>query len=250
MVSLVPPRRGEDRLIVAVHSSDVHVNDAYVPPEYGGDGTAGLAAVLEAARAVEAQLVLLAGDTFEHNRLGDEIVARAAALLAGAEREVVILPGNHDPAIAESVHHRLTLPNVHVLGVTHDDHVTFPALDLEVWGHAHRDYGDMMPFAAHAPRSLRWRIAVAHGHYEPIPASLGPIRPGWLFGDAEIDALDVDYLALGHWNRAVRVGRNGLEAHYSGSPDYAGTVNVVRLSGAGVEVTREALRLPGAPSRL
>jgi hypothetical protein len=51
-------------VIVAVHSSDVHVNDAYVPPEYGGDGTAGLRAVLDAARTLDAHVVLLVGDTF------------------------------------------------------------------------------------------------------------------------------------------------------------------------------------------
>jgi hypothetical protein len=49
-------------------------------------------------------------------------------------------------------------------------------------------------------------------------------------------------VALGHWNRAVRVGNGVVPAYYSGSPEYAGTVNVVRLSEAGgVTVTREPL---------
>jgi DNA repair exonuclease SbcCD nuclease subunit len=234
-------------VIVAVHSSDVHVNDAYVPPEYGGDGVAGLRAVLEAARAVEAQLVLLVGDTFEHNRLGDEIVARARALLAAAGREVVILPGNHDPATAESVLHRFDLPHVHVLGITRDAHVRFDALDLEVWGNAHLDYGDMAPLAAPPARAAKYRIALAHGHYEPDIASLGPVRASWLIGDDDLAAADADYIALGHWNRNVRVGPSHVEAHYSGSPDFAGTVNVVRLSDAGIAVGRERLILPATP---
>jgi hypothetical protein len=38
------------------------------------------------------------------------------------------------------------------------------------------------------------------------------------------------------------VGRDGIHAYYSGCPDYAGTINVVRLGAAGaVEVTRSAL---------
>ena len=41
-------------MIVLVHSSDIHVDTAHVPPEYAGDGTAGLRAVLDAARAVDA----------------------------------------------------------------------------------------------------------------------------------------------------------------------------------------------------
>ena len=233
-------------MIVAVHSSDVHVNDAYVPPEYGGDGVAGLRAVLDAARAVEANLVLLVGDTFEHNRLGDQIVARARALLAEAGREVVILPGNHDPATAESVLHRFDLPHVHVLGITRNGHMRFDALDLEVWGNAHLDYGDMAPLAAPPARAARFRIALAHGHYEADIAALGPIRASWLIGDADLAAADSDYVALGHWNRAARVGPPHIEAHYSGSPDFAGTVNVIRLSDAGVRVEREKLRLPTA----
>ena len=70
---------------------------------------------------------------------------------------------------------------------------------------------------------------MAHGHYEPKPdRSIGP-RPSWLIGDDEIAATGADYVALGHWNRAVRVGNGSVPAYYSGSPEYAGTVNVVRL---------------------
>ncbi len=103
----------------------------------------------------------------------------------------------------------------------------------------------MIPFEIRRerrPRRTRWQIAMAHGHYEPAPdRSKGP-RPSWLIGDAEIAATGADYVALGHWNRAVRVGNGSVPAHYSGSPEYAGTVNVVRLSeAAGVTVTRAPL---------
>ena len=51
-----------------------------------------------------------------------------------------------------------------------------------------------------------------------------------------------DYLALGHWDRPVRVGNGVVPAYYSGSPDLAQTVNLVRLTAAGeVIVTREQL---------
>jgi hypothetical protein len=83
---------------------------------------------------------------------------------------------------------------------------------------------------------------VAHGHYEPAPdRSKGP-RPSWLISDAEIAATGADYVALGHWNRAVRVGNGTVPAYYSGSPEYAGTVNVVRMSeSAGVTISRVPL---------
>jgi hypothetical protein len=50
-------------------------------------------------------------------------------------------------------------------------------------------------------------------------------------------------LALGHWDRPMRVGNGVVPAYYSGSPDLAGTVNLVRLTTTGeVVVTRERLR--------
>ena len=68
------------------------------------------------------------------------------------------------------------------------------------------------------------------------------MRPFWVFGDEEIAATGADYLALGHWDRAMRGGDGVVPAYYSGSPDLAQTVNMVRLTAAAdVVVTRERL---------
>ena len=233
------------RDIVAVHSSDLHVDHDYTARLHGGDGTAGLACVLDAAREAAADVVILAGDTFDHHRVPQALIERAAAVIAAAAMPVVILPGNHDPAIAAAVYRGRALAavnNLHVLGVTHDEAVLFPELSLEIWGRAHRDYDDMIPFERTRPRSTRWQIAVAHGHYEPIPERNGGPQPSWLIGDAELAATGADYVALGHWNRAVQVGNGTVPAYYSGSPEFAGTINVVRMSeAAGVTVTRVPL---------
>jgi DNA repair exonuclease SbcCD nuclease subunit len=222
--------------VVLVHSSDVHVDD--------NRGTAGLEAVLATAGMLEADLVLLAGDTFENNQLSLAVVDRAARLLAEPGVPVVMLPGNHDPALPDSVFVRggiARIPNVHVLGVTHNEAVTFPAHDLEIWGHPHRDYFDMAPLCGPRPRSTRWQVAMAHGHYEPPETRANPLRPSWIFSDEEIAATGADYLALGHWDRPMRVGNGVVPAFYSGSPELARTVNLVRLTAGGVGVTREAL---------
>jgi DNA repair exonuclease SbcCD nuclease subunit len=236
-----PPSRD----IVVVHSSDLHVDHDYTARLHGGDGTAGLGCVLEAARGLAADLVLLAGDTFDSHRVPQDLVEQAAAVIGASTLPVVILPGNHDPAIATAIYRDGPLKavkNLHVIGVTHDEAIAFPNLALEVWGRPHRDYDDMIPFATVRARRSRWLIAMAHGHYEPKPdRGTGP-RPSWLIGDDDIAATGADYVALGHWNRAVRVGNGVVPAYYSGSPEYAGTVNVVRLSEAGgVTVTREPL---------
>jgi DNA repair exonuclease SbcCD nuclease subunit len=224
-----------------VHSSDIHVGEGFTEPLHKGDGTAGLRVVLAAARAAKADTLILAGDTFEHNRLSDGLLDRAAALLADAAMPVVILPGNHDPAIVDSVFHRaIAAPqNVRVIGVTDEAVVSFPEFALEIWGNAHRDYGDNAPLATPQPRRSFWQIAVAHGHYAPVADRSTHLRPGWLIGDDEIAATQADYVALGHWNRHIRVGGDKVAAYYSGSPDYALTVNLVTLSPSGeVAVTR------------
>jgi DNA repair exonuclease SbcCD nuclease subunit len=234
------------REVVLVHSSDLHVDEDRNLASPGGDGTAGLCRVLATARALRADIVLLAGDTFENNQLGSAVVDRAAQLLAEAGLPVVLLPGNHDPALAGSVFVRgglAELPNVSILGITHDEAVPFAVFDLEIWGHAHRDYFSMAPLRGPRQRSTRWQVAMAHGHYEPPQTRANPLRPSWVFGDEEIAATAADYLALGHWDRPMRVGNGVVPAYYSGSPDFARTVNLIRLSTTGeVVVTRERLR--------
>jgi DNA repair exonuclease SbcCD nuclease subunit len=228
----LPPARD----LVVAHSSDLHVDHDHTARLHGGDGTAGLACVLGAAQGAGADIAILAGDTFDSHRLPQDLLDRAADIIAAADLPVVILPGNHDPAVPEAVyrHGRLAkVENLHVLGVTHDQAVLFPDLGLEIWGRAHRDYSDMIPFETPRPRSTRWQIAVAHGHYQPRPDRSTRLRPGWLIGDDEIAATGADYVALGHWNRAAKVGNGDTAAYYCGSPEYAGTINLVRFTRLG-----------------
>jgi len=232
------------RDIVVVHSSDLHIDDAYTARLHGGDGTAGLAAVLGAAARLHADAVVLAGDTFESHRLPAALLDDAAALIASAAMPIVLLPGNHDPLIADSVYHHTSLvgvTNLHVIGLRGHESVVLADLGLEIWGRPHRDYSDMIPLERRRARSTRWQIAVAHGHYVPNPDRSTRLRPAWLIGDEELAATGADYIALGHWNRGAKVGR---AAYYSGSPEYAGTVNVVRLKADGnIEVSRTELGL-------
>ena len=238
------------RDIVLVHSSDLHMDHDYTARLHGGDGTAGLSSVLAAARAAAADVVMLAGDTFDCHRQPTDLLERAAAIISAAALPVVLLPGNHDPAVPDAVYHGGALSavdNLYVLGVTHDEAVLFADLGLEIWGRAHRDYGDMIPFEWLRPRSTRWQIAMAHGHYVPLPDRTSRLRPSWLIGDNELAATGADYIALGHWNRPAKVGT--VAAYYSGSPEYAGTVNVVQLCADGkVAVTRAPLEIAREPS--
>ena len=230
--------------LVIAHSSDLHLD---VGPDQA-DAAADLLPlerVIRAARGARAHVLLLAGDVFDHNRVPLAFLERVARMLADAGPRVVLLPGNHDPLTPDSAYYRGglgELHNVHVLGIPQAEAVRFPELELEVWGRPHRDYGDMAPLRHHRRRTTRWQIAMAHGHVVTRPSELGRWRASWLILPEEIAATRADYLALGHWNRPACLTSGAVPAYYSGSPDVAGTLNVVHLRrGAAAHVTRRAL---------
>lgn len=235
---------GWRRNVVLVHSSDLHVGqDTISGSSVKNDPLAPLREVLAAARSVGADLVVLAGDTFDHNRQPQDLIAAAAEMMAEFAAAIVILPGNHDPLTEDSVYRRARLAaNIRVLGLTVEDSARFPALELEIRGKAHLNYADMHPLPERRPRESRWRITAAHGHYVEN-AEPGRLLGSWIIRREDLLEADSDYVALGHWNCAARVGDGAVNAYYSGSPEHARTVNVVRLlGGGGVEVARVPLR--------
>jgi len=222
--------------ITVVHSSDLHLLAAG-----RGDDLHSLREVIAAVNAAGADVLLLAGDVFDHNRLPLALVDAASRLLGDLAARVVILPGNHDCLTAGSVYRRGGIgevPNVEVLGLTVDNRLCLDALDLEIWGQPHLDHVDMSPLAGAGPRRKRYQISVAHGHWVTGPHD---DHRSWLIHDEEIAALDSDYLALGHWDRAVQLHESPVPAYYSGSPELARSVNVVRLGASGVSVARYPL---------
>ncbi len=234
-----------------LHSSDLHVDDPPLHglPPRGTQGIEALRVVLATARALSVDILLLAGDTFENARIVQPVLEEAAALLAQAGRPVVMLPGNHDAIHERCLYRRAgitALPHVAVLGVTHADCVTFPDHGLEIWGRAHRGYDDFAPLDRVRPRATRWQVAMAHGHYVPAGEEARHAHRAWRFTDPEIAALEAHYLALGHWDRPVAVGDGTVPAFYSGSPDLAGTANLVTLGADGaVTVIRHPLHEEG-----
>lgn len=223
--------------LILVHSSDLHLG-----LDNHHEDLADLEAVLAAARDAAAGVLLLAGDVFDHNRVPIALLDRVARLLADAALPVVILPGNHDCLAPNSVYRRggLAEPaNVRVLGVTDDEAVALPELQLEIWGRPHLDHADYSPLRDPRPRGARHQVVTAHGHWVTGPHDH---HRAWLIHDEEIAALDADYLALGHWDRALPVGDGSVPAYYSGSPELAKTVNLVRFTAdSAVTVSRMAL---------
>lgn len=223
--------------ILLAHSSDLHLASDYRPDE----DLERLRKVIDAARLAGADALLLAGDIFDHNRVKLDLIDNVGRALNDAGMPIIILPGNHDCLAPGSVYRRGGLgevPNVEVLGITVNETAELPVLDLEVWGRPHLDHVDMSPLADPRPRgSSRWTVTMAHGHWVSGPQDH---HRSWLIHQEELHQLQTDYLALGHWDLATPIGDGTLPAYYSGSPDLAKTINLIRL-GDDVVVTRYPL---------
>lgn len=231
-----PPRSG----LVVAHSSDIHIGN-----HVGALDLHSLRSVVRTSLEHRADVLILAGDVFDHNRLPLTVLDSVARLFGDTGIPIVILPGNHDCLGPGSVYRRggIAEPdNVHVMGVTSDENIVLPGLDLGLWGRPHADYADMSPLRDAPRRFARWQVAVAHGHWLEHAHDT---HRSWLMTNEEIGAVEADYIALGHWDRATIAGDGTAPAYYSGSPELAKTINLVRLGfGAGIDVRRVALLDP------
>src|SRR2546430_3348966 len=98
--------------VVIVHSSDLHlgVDDSFSDH----DRLAALPKVLTAANKVGADVVVLAGDTFDNHRQPLELLEHAAQMLRDYRNPIVTLPGNHDPLTPHSVYRRCVVRDTYL----------------------------------------------------------------------------------------------------------------------------------------
>ena len=213
------------RRLRVLHTADVHLgSDGY------GDAArqaAHLARSLDTFRGIvdealarEADLLLIAGDLFDHNRVPDELVAFVRGELGRLRRPVVILPGNHDALDGGGVYRRpgafAGADHVHVLQRRDGETVALPALGAVVWGRAMEEHTpDFRPLAHLPPRDGRWSLAMAHGFF--YETGQRPERSSPIFAD-EIRAGAWDYVALGHQHVQTDVSQAGATAWYAGAP--------------------------------
>lgn len=207
---------------------------------------AGLAAQHEVAA------VLVAGDVFDSNLVPERVIVQALAAMRGFAGPWVLLPGNHDPALAEGVWSRLerlgTPANVIVAGastpITLADGrlVVLPAPLTE--RHSSDDLTAWMDAAATPSGAVR--VGLAHGSVAGrLPEAADAVNPI----DAErADRARLDYLALGDWHGTLAIASR---TWYAGTPEPdrwrandAGNVLLVELDEPGTPPV--VTRLPTA----
>ncbi len=184
------------RAATLLHTSDVHLDDV------GGDRQQrAFEAAVDLAIDVDVDAVLIMGDLFDHARVHDDILEWTAAQLDRLERPVVLLVGNHDALHDKSVHHRFEVASrckdVLFLDDPGGSVVEVPGTDIVVWGRAMVEPEPANhPLAAPAPRQAgKWHIVAGHGL--AMDSELESYRSSPIY-PSELDALDCDYVALGH----------------------------------------------------
>ena len=149
-----------------LHTSDIHLLSL------GDSACHSLEAVVDLANHAKVDLVIIAGDLFDHNRVDDNLVSFVAEQLQRLLAYTIILPGNHDCLVPNSVYHRAELwqdaTSVRVIRSPQGETLDLSGLGISVWGKPIVSYdGDLRPLAG-IPRPQgngRWHIAVAHGYY-------------------------------------------------------------------------------------
>lgn len=191
-----------------------------------------------------AQAVLVAGDVFDQIGVADRTLRQFLVAAEGFAGPWVLLPGNHDAALAESPWTRLRrmgLPGNIVIADAAEPIEIGPATILPAPLRRRRDVADLTEWFDRAETAPgRFRVGLAHGSI----AELLP-EPGEATNPVARDRAArarLDYLALGDWHGTLKVDDR---TWYSGTPETDRFKQ--NESGSVLTVTLEA---PGAPPQV
>ncbi|MCP1387353.1 exonuclease SbcCD subunit D [Corynebacterium sp. TA-R-1] len=187
-----------------------------------------------------AEFIVVAGDVFEHNALERATLGRALEALRKLPVPVYLLPGNHDPLVADSIFASTEgIEGVTVLGSSEPIQVRegveivaaplmtkYPSEDL-----CARAIRDLKP-------SENIRILVGHGQVEGYGKEETAALINLPCLEAALDNGTIDYVALGDTHSSQSLGVSG-RVWFSGSPET--TDFLERESGGGEADSGNAL---------
>jgi DNA repair exonuclease SbcCD nuclease subunit len=190
-------------------------------------------------RSVDA--ILVAGDVFEHNEVGDLLLREALAAMRQVNIPWLLLPGNHDPAGPASVWDRVERigcpAQVRVLLST--EPVLLAGGELAVLPapltRKHQFADPTESFGQQVTGPAAARVGLAHGS---LRNRLAPAAEQHnMISDTRADDGRFDYLALGDWHSCKEMAPR---TYYAGTPEPddfeqdSGAVLIVELRGPGV----------------
>ena len=236
-------------MLKILHTSDVQLN---APFRFLGDKgqrhrqqlRETFRRIVDIAAEAEFDLLLIAGDLFNGNRLHQGTIDFAVSQLGRLDIPVCILPGNHDCYDSTSVYRQARFPDNVVIFTEQLTVREFAELDVAVYGNAILSSQSRVSPLRGLTRTgtMHWHVALAHGNLvrPDITDPPRPIRP------EEISASGMDYVALGDWHAFADYSQGGVKAFYSGAPEPtalgqkgAGCVACVEIDENGVRVCPE-----------
>ena len=175
-------------------------------------------AALAQARGCDA--VLVAGDAFDDNTVSDRDLHRTLEAMAGFSGPWIMLPGNHDAALSESVWTRLRRRSGQAAVVIADrpepiDLKDGAAVILPAPLTRRHEGADLTAWFDHAETPAgAVRIGLAHGSVaNRLPAKAESGNP---IADDRTERARLDYLALGDWHGFVEIAPRTV---YAGTPE-------------------------------
>lgn len=238
----------------------LHTADWQIGRQYGRFEPEDAAALVDARFAAVARLaelateeavdaVLVAGDIFDAQTLSDRTLHRTFQAMAGFAGPWILLPGNHDAALAESIWSHAerigAVPdNAHLLDTSEpfilEGGVATVLPAPLTQRQTHDDLTAWFDHAETPPGQLR--IGLAHGSVEGQLADTVD-SPNPIATDRAATAR-LDYLALGDWHGLKQID---ARTWYSGTPEQerfknngAGQALLVELDGPGAAPRVEA----------
>ncbi len=179
----------------------------------------------EAARAHDAEFVVVSGDVFETNQVSTQTVRRALHALGSVPVPVFLLPGNHDPLDAGSVFRSTTFQRGRPANVTvlEDATVHLVRPGVEVVGapwFSKRPLTDLVADACAGlvPDASVRRVLVAHGAADDMIDLGNPAIIRLAAVEQALAEHRIDYLALGDRHSTTSVGGTG-RVWYAGAPE-------------------------------
>ncbi|MGI9292882.1 MAG: metallophosphoesterase family protein [Pseudomonadales bacterium] len=236
--------------LTIIHTADWQIGKPF--NNFAGDQAARLRlqriatvnTIAELAAAREAAAVLVAGDVFDSQAVSDDTLRRTINAMQAFSGDWVLLPGNHDAALAESVWTRLQrlaiLPtNIHL--ALAPEPIDLLAGRLRILPaplqrkHESKDLTHY--FDADTSAAGIFRIGLAHGSLENrLPAGAEQHN---LIADDRREQAQLDYLALGDWHGTLEIGS---ATWYAGTPEpdrfrnnEAGNVILLQLTEPGLK---------------
>jgi DNA repair protein SbcD/Mre11 len=216
-----------------LHTSDIHLDTSFssccFPSRIGDRKRAAMRGtfrrMLEQARGTT-DIVLIAGDLFEHDRVTSDTVEFLKQQFESlAPAKVFISPGNHDPYMHGSPYHDEAWPgNVHIFKEEAFRFVELHDFGVRIAGFAfngthvsERAFERLMPMP---PGSAN--IVLAHGsNLGRAPAGKAQYAP---FTVEDIAGKNILYCALGHYHQQQQVANplDCTQIWYSGIPEGRG----------------------------